>query len=68
MTRRALLISLALSLAGTRGMERHNKLCHNMGKLRERGGLTDRERAQLERRGCRKDSILGWVSGLFWEA
>ena len=67
-TRRSLLFYVVLSLTGSRALARHNRICYNLGTRRERDGLTTRELAYLERKGCRKDPLLGWVSGLFWEA
>jgi len=53
---------------GARKRDRHNRQCHAWARTRLRRGLTERERAFLERRGCREDSELGWVSGLVFPA
>lgn len=64
MTRRVFL----LSLAGTRKMNHHNRQCAIWGRNREKNGMTEREIRFMDRRSCRRDPVLGWVSGLFWEA
>lgn len=66
-TRRSFLIAVSLSLLGTRRMERHNRQCFQMGERRKRNGLTDRERAYLERKGCKEENGE-WMSGLIWPA
>jgi hypothetical protein len=38
-----------------------------MAEMRKRNGLTDRERAYLERKGCKEENGE-WMSGLVWEA
>lgn len=76
MTRRAfLLASLALlpspAVADERGerkRDRHNRLCASWAARRARGGISARERAILERRNCKEDPALGWVSGLVFTA
>ena len=49
---------------GARKRDRHNRQCAAWARTRLRRGLTERERAFLEARGCREDAGLGWVSGL----
>ena len=77
MTRRAfLLVAVAALLPvpvaaderGSRKLARHNASCHRAAAKRLRNGLTERERAYLERRGCKEDPWLGWVSGWFFTA
>jgi len=76
MTRRAFLIAavalLPLPVAaderGSRRLARHNRLCAAWARSRLRNGMTARERATLERRGCKNDPVLGWVSGLVFTA
>lgn len=53
---------------GARALARHNRQCAAWARVRLRRGLTVKERAFLERRGCREDSELGWVSGLVFPA
>lgn len=53
---------------GARKRDRHNRQCAAWARTRLRRGLTARERATLERRGCREDAELGWVSGLVFTA
>jgi len=53
---------------GARKRDRHNRQCAAWARTRLRRGLTERERAFLERRGCREDAELGWVSGLVFPA
>jgi hypothetical protein len=48
-------------------MERHNRQCYQMAEMRKRNGLTDRERAQLERKGCKEENGE-WMSGLIFPA
>lgn len=67
MTRRAFLTAVVLTLPLTRRRDRHNRQCSQAGILRERNGLTDRERAYLERKGCKQENGE-WMSGLIWEA
>ena len=76
MTRRAfLLASLALlplpvaaDERGSRRLARHNRLCASWAAKRAHNGISARERATLERRGCKDDPVLGWVSGLVFTA
>lgn len=76
MTRRAfLLASLALlplpvaaDERGSRRLARHNRLCASWAARRAHNGISARERAMLERRGCKEDPVLGWVSGLVFTA
>lgn len=67
MSRRSFLMAVSLSLLGTRRMERHNRQCFQMGERRTRNGLTDRERAYLERKGCKEENGE-WMSDLVWPA
>lgn len=60
--------SVAADERGARKRDRHNRQCAAWARTRLRRGLTDRERATLERRGCREDAELGWVSGLVFPA
>jgi len=66
MTRRVFLTAV-LSLVGTRKLERHNRQCYQLGERRKRHGLTDRERAYLERKGCKEENGE-WMSGLIFPA
>lgn len=61
-------VPVAADDRGARKRDRHNRQCAAWARSRLRRGLTDRERAFLERRGCREDSELGWVSSLVFPA
>lgn len=57
LTRRALLVALfvaALDLVGSERLHKADAKCVRAGRVRERYGLTIRERTQLRRMGCRK--------------
>lgn len=76
MTRRALLAAVlsliaprnvAADIAGTRRQRRADERCRRAGRVRERHGLTDRERAQLARMRCRKVGDE-WLSAEYFQA
>lgn len=64
MTRRALVLAAALAVSRK---DRHNRMCERAGALRERHGLTERERADLLRRGCKFENGV-WMSGRVYPA
>jgi len=52
---------------GARKRDRHNRQCAAWARTRLRRGLTERERATLERRGCKEEGGE-WMSALFFTA
>ncbi len=61
MTRRDVL------LVGLAPLTRRQRACERAGALRERHGLTERERRQMERRGCKREDGR-WYTTLVVEA
>lgn len=76
MTRRALFAAIVAAIPraaradddGARRMARDNRRCARWARARLRHGLTARERAALERHGCKDDPVLGWVSARIYTA
>ena len=52
---------------GARRRDRHNRQCAAWARTRLRRGLTAKERAFLERRGCKEEGGA-WMSALFFTA
>lgn len=52
---------VAADLDGARRQERANRRCWLAGERRERGGLTERERRNLERMQCKRENGQ-WMS------